>query len=288
MVGDETVELWLKRGAGDWALEQSVAADTSNPPYQDFEVLGLESGVEHSAQIRVFRDGRYRAGYLGGDPEEWPAGSRIDFIPGAEAAPAPEIIAGVFERTSGVAHQITLTITPNALALDLDLDILRDGVVVGTVAGPHVGDVDFIDEDPPIATNVTYTARHRQFTLEGVLSDPFIQWIGPPAPTDLDQVAELNDYYAYHIDWTNPGGSIRVRDDWPVAGFINRALLGSGSTHHDQTVEKESLKMEGADEVLTTCLVEIRCEVTTFAVVDVSEWVGTSVTITEHDDETAH
>lgn len=288
MVGDETVELWLKRGAGEWALEQSVPADTSNPPYQDFLVLGLESGVEHAAQIRVFRDGRYRAGYIGGDPEAWPEQSRIDFIPGAEAAPAPTIVGAVFERTSGTDHQMTVTVTPNPAALDLDLDLYRDGVFVATIPGPHVGDVDFVDENPPIASNRTWTARHRQFTLDGVLSDPLIAWVGPPAPTDLVQVAELNDYYAYHIDWTNPGGSIRVRDDWPVAGFINRALLGSGSTHHDQTVEKESAKMEGADEVLTSCNVEIRCEVGAFAVTDVSEWVGISVDITEHDDETAH
>jgi hypothetical protein len=288
MVGDETVELWLKRGAGAWALEQSVPADVSNPPFQDFLVLGLESGLQHAAQIRVFRDGRYRAGYIGGDPEAWPEQSRIDFIPGAEAAPPPEIIAAVFERTSAIAHQITLTITPNPGALALDLDILRDGVVVGTVEGPHVGDVEFIDEDPPIASYRTYTARHRQFTLDGELSDPFIQWIGPPAPTDLVQVAEISDYYAYHIDWTNVGGSVRVRDDWPVAGFINRTLLGSGSTHHDQAVEKESLQDEGSDEVVDFCQVEIRHEVGAFAVTDVSDWVGVSCSVTMHSDETAH
>lgn len=288
MVGDETVELWLKRGAGAWALEQSVPADVSNPPFQDFLVLGLESGLEHVAQVRVFRDGRYRAGYIGGDPEAWPAQSRLEFIPGAEAAPAPEIVSSEFERTSGVAHEIRITVTPNALALDLDLDLLRDGVVVDTIAGPHVGDVVMTDNDPPIATNRVYTARHRQFTLNGIESDPVIRWVGPPPPTDFVQVAEISDYYAYHVEWTNPGGSIRVRDDWPIAGFINRALLGSGSTHHDQDVEKESESMEGADEQVTFCQVEVRCEVGAFAVTDVSEWVGDSVSITDHTDETAH
>lgn len=288
MVGDETVELWLKRGAGDWALEQSVPVDDSNPPFQDFLVLGLESGLEHVAQIRVFRDGRYRAGYIGGDPDAWPEQSRIEFIPGAEAAPAPTIVSAAFERTSGVAHQMNVTVTPNPGALDLDLDLLRDGVVVDTIAGPHVGDVVMIDNDPPIATTRTYTARHRQFTLDGVLSDPLLAFVGPPAPTDFVQVAEISDYYAYHVEWTNPGGSIRVRDDWPIAGFINRALLGSGSTHHDQAVEKESLFDEGSDEQVTFCQVEVRCEVASFAVIDVSDWVGDSVSVTDHTDETAH
>lgn len=288
MVGDETVELWLKRGAGDWALEQSAPIDTSNPPFMDWEVLGLESGVQHVAQVRVFRDGRYRAGYIGGDPDAWPAESRIEFIPGAEAAPAPTIVSAVFERTSGVAHQMNVTVTPNPAALDLDLDLYRDGVFVATIAGPHVGDVVFTDEDPPIASTRTWTARHRQFTLDGVLSGPLLAWVGPPPPTDLVQVAEFDDYYAYHIDWTNVGGSIRVRDDWQAGPPVNRALLGSGSTHHDQTLEKESAKSEGADEVITSCSVDIRSEVGSFSVTDVSDWVSVSVDVTEHDDETIH
>lgn len=289
MVGDETVELWLKRGAGDWALEQSVPVDESNPPFQDFLVLGLESGLEHVAQVRVFRDGRYRAGYIGGDPDAWPVQSRIEFIPGAEAAPAPTIVSTEFERTSAIAHEVRVTVTPEPTVLALDLDLLRDGVVVDTVAGPHVGDVVMTDPNPPIAANHTYTARHRQFTLNGVESDPVIRWAGPPAPTDFVQVAEISDYYAYHVEWATPGGmSIRVRDDWPIAGFINRALEGAGTVHRDQNVEKESLSMEGADEQITFCQVEVRHELTAFAVVDVSEWVGDSVSITDHTDETAH
>lgn len=288
MVGDETVELWLKVGAADWALEQSGPVDTSNPPFMDFELLGLESEVLHVSQVRVFRDGRYRAGYIGGDPEDWPSQSRLEFIPGAEAAPAPEIVEAEFERTSGVAHQMNVTVTPHPDALDLDLDLLRDGVVVDTIAGPHVGDVVLVDNDPPIATSVEYTARHRQFTLNGILSDPLDAFVGPPAPTGLVQVAELDDYYFYHVDWTNVAGEIRIRDNWPVAGFINRSLLSAGTTHHDQAVEKESLQMEGSDETLTTCDVQVRHEVTAFSVTDVSEWVGVEVSITMHNDETAH
>lgn len=291
MVGDETVELWLKRGAGDWALESSGPVDTSNPPFMDFEVLGLESEVQHVAQVRVFRDGRYRAGYLGGDPEDWPDQSRIDFIPGAVAAPAPTIVSAEFERTSAVAHRMNVTITPNPGALDLDLDLYRDGVLVDTMPGPHVGDVVISDEDPPIATSRTYTARHRQFTLDGTLSDPLVAFVGPPAPSDLAQIAPNPDYYAYTIEWTNNGvsPSTRVRDDWPVAGFVNRALYGSGvTTHNEDPLEKNSLKMEGADEIAAFLTVEVRHEVTAFAVTDVSEWVGIMADAIEHDDETAH
>lgn len=291
MIGDETVELWLKVGAGDWALEQSAPVDTSNPPYMDFELLGVESGVEHVAQVRAVRDGRYRAGYLGGDPDAWPEESRIEFIPGAEAAPAPTIASTVFERTSAVAHEVRVTVTPNAGALALDLDLYRDGVFVDTIPGPHVGDVEFTDPDPPIATSVEYTARHRQFTLDGDLSAPVDRWVGPLAPTDLAQIGDVANYYGYEVEWTVvDGADTRVRDDWPLGVWTNRTLVSDPTNSFliDGGLEKNSAKMEGADEVGTNVNVEVRHEVTAFTVTDVSEWVGISATSVMHDDETAH
>lgn len=288
MTGDETVEVWLKRGDDPWELYDSLPVDTSTPPYMEFELLGLDEDVDHVAQVRVQREGRYREGYLGDDPEQWPEESRFEFVPGADALPAPTIVSAEFERTSAMAHEVNVTVTPNAGALAYKLQLLRDGVVVDEVDGPHVGDVVLTDANPPIATNRVYTARHIQFTLEGVESDPLTRWVGPDAPTDLDQSGEIDDYYHYQVTWTNVAGSIRVRDNWPVAGFINRTLAAPGTTTHDQDVEKESLEMEGSDETVTTCTVEIRHEVTSFAVTDVSEWVSTVVSITMHNDETAH
>jgi hypothetical protein len=287
MTGDETVEVWLKRGADPWELYESIPVDTSTPPDMEFEFLGLEEDVAHVAQLRVLREGRYRAGYLGDDPEQWPAQSRFEFVPGADALPAPAIVSAEFERTSAIAHQINVTVTPNAGALAYTLQLLRDGVVVDEVAGPHAGDVVLVDNDPPIATNVDYTARHIQFTLEGMETAPTTRWIGPDAPTALAQTGAHPDYYQYDVEWTNSGAGYptRVRDDWPVAGFINRALVASPGNTHMQTLEKNSAKMEGADEQTTFCQVEVRHEATTFGVTDVSEWVGITVDAL---DETAH
>lgn len=288
MTGDEIVEVWLKT-AGVWALYDTVPIDGS-PPDQLFAFDNLEDEEEYSVQLRASRDGRYRAGYLGSDPEGWPDESRIDFIPGDVAAAAPTIVGAVWERTSNVAEQVTVTVTPNAGHLDKKLQLLRGGVVVAEVDGPHVGDVDLVDLNPPGETSQNYTARHIQFTLPGTESAPLARWVGPDAPTDLVQVAELNDYYFYHVDWTLAGAGYptRVRDDWPVAGFINRALHASPTAHHDQAVEKNSLQMEGSGEELTSCTVEVRHEGAVFGVTDWSEWVGISVDITQHDDETAH
>ncbi len=291
MVGDETVELWLKIGAGAWALYSSGAVETDDPPYMSFELDGLTDGVEHVAQIRVQRSGRYRAGYLGTNPEDWPDQSRIEFIPGATAAPAPTIDSGVWARTSGVAQNITLTITPNAGALDLDLVVYRDGVEVGTIAGPHVGDRTFEDDDPDIAEDHVYTARHRQFTLDGVLSDPVTIWAGPLEPTDLAQIGDTHNWYGYEVQWTIIGAaSTRVRDDWPLGVQTNRTLVASpvDSFLIDGTLEKDSAESEGGDEVDTTTFVEVRHEITSFSVTDVSKWVGITVTAVMAGDETIH
>lgn len=289
MVGDEQAEVWLKIGAGDWALYDTVEVQDTPPP-QDFEFSNLEADVTHKVQLRPIRDGRYRAGYLFADPDSWPAQSLLEFVPGDVAADAPTIVSATWERTSNVQEEVTVTVTPHPDQLAKKLQLLREGVVVAEVDGPHVGDVELVDINPPGETSQTYTARHIQFTLPGAESDPLERWVGPDAPTDLVQVAELNDYYAYHVDWTLAGAGYgtRIRDDWPVAGFINRAFPGSPTNHHDQGVEKESAKMEGADEVLTSCSVEVRHEGAVFGVTDWSDWVGISVDITEHDDETAH
>jgi hypothetical protein len=286
MTGDELVEVWLKT-AGVWALYDTVPLDGS-PPDQLFAFPNLEEGDEYSVQLRASREGRYRAGYLGGDPEGWPEQSRIDFIPGDVEAGAPTIVEAVWERTSAISERVTVTVTPNPDNLEKKLQLLRDGVVVDEVDGPHVGDVDLVDIDPPGETTVTYTARHIQLTLAGLESDPLDRWVGPDAPTALDQSGEIDDYYHYQVSWTNVAGATRVRDDWPIAGYIDRGVELAGVTSHDQNVEKESSGMEGADEVLTTCNVEIRHEVVAFAVTDVSDWVITNVSITEHTDETAH
>ncbi len=290
MVGDETVELWLKRGAGAWALEQSAPVETDNPPFMDFEILGLDSGVDHVAQIRVFRDGRFRAGYIGSNPEVWPDQSRIEFIPGAEAAPAPTIMDAVWERTSAVAQQVTVTITPDGGSLDQDIDVYRDGVFIGTIDAPHVGDVDFIDADPPIATDVVYTARHRLFTLDGILSDPWTRWVGPNAPEDLIQIGDVHNWYGYEVQWTGLGigENARVRDDWPLGVPTNRTLTGATSFLIDGGLEKDSAEAEGGATVTTNTDVEVRFEVTSFTVTDVSKWSSVSVTVDMATDETAH
>lgn len=176
MLGDENVEVWLKIGGGDWTLDRTV--DVEAGPTQDFEFLGLEADTLHVMQTRAVRAGRYRAGYLGGDPDAWPAQSRVEFVPGVAPAAAPTIADGVWDDSTVTAE---ITVTPNPAHLDLDLQLLQDGVVVATIAAPHVGDVVFEDVLGASDGNThAYTSRHIVGGgLNGALSDIFLLYQGP-------------------------------------------------------------------------------------------------------------
>lgn len=174
MVGDEEVEVWLKVGSDPWILYDTV--DVEAGPTQDFEFIGVEEDVAHVMQLRAVRDSRYRAGYLGSDPDGWPEQSRVEFIPGTSAALAPTIVGGTWDEPTITA---TITVTPNPAHLADDLELLRDSVPIATIPGPHVGDVVFEDILGAGADNDhAYTARHVVGGLHGTLSDVYIQWEG--------------------------------------------------------------------------------------------------------------
>lgn len=173
MLGDEDVEVWLKH-AGVWALDRTVAVEAG--PTQDFTFLGLTADDVYVMQTRAVRAGRYRAGYLGGDPDAWPEQSRVEFIPGVAPAAAPTIAGGSWDESTITA---TITVTPNPAHLDLDLELFRDNVYVMTVPAPHVGDVDFEFLGSGADQSHAYKARHVVGGgLNGAFSDIFVQWEG--------------------------------------------------------------------------------------------------------------
>lgn len=218
MVGDEMVEVWLKIGAGAWALDRTV--DVEAGPTQDFEFLALDSEVLHVMQTRAVREGRYRAGYLNGDPDTWPEQSRVEFIPGQAPAAAPTIIDGEWDDPTTTA---TITVTPNPAHLDLDLELLRDGVVVDTVAAPHVGDVPMSAVMASDDNFHNFTARHVVGGgLNGAQSDPpFVLWTGGPFlfvdSVDVDSIDDnlKVNYGAFGEGWT----TLRLFWRWPIGSY---------------------------------------------------------------------
>lgn len=291
MSDDEVIEVWLKRGADLWMLELVVAVETVEPT-QDFPLVALEDAVDHVLQLRAFRDGRYRAGYLGSDPDGWPAQSRFEFQPGAVAALAPTITGNAWARTSAVAQDTTIEVTSHVDHTDLDLQLLRDGVVVATAAAPHVGPVDMVDEDPPIGAMHTYTARHVLLDLVGAQSAPTDQWAGPAKPTGLFDSTGAS-WYRYAVQWDAPvaGAVTRVQDNYLcIATFAERGLTAADALDFDTgglALEKNSA-LEPNGNIGANFDARARHEVTAFAVTDVSDWTLVDMTLTEiAADETA-
>jgi hypothetical protein len=288
VVGDETYELWLKIAAGEWALFQTGAVALTAT--QSFTLLDLEEGVAHAAQVRMLRGGRYRSDYLSGDPDLWPSQSLIEFTPGLEESfGTPSINATAWSRTASDSQRITVTATAAAGSEAYAIQLLRDGVVVDEVAGPHVGTTNLVDLNPPIAEVHDYTVRHASGVLEGPTSGVAQQYAGPNAPTGL--VQGVASWYQYSLQWDAPesGAVTEYGDDYLCPGNINsRGTTAADATMSGTvTVEKESA-LEPNGNTPCTYTGYARHKVTAFTVEDVSQWEQITV---EHDianDETAY
>jgi hypothetical protein len=288
VVGDETYELWLKIAAGEWALVQTGAVALTAT--QSFTLLDLEEGIAHAAQVRMLRGGRYRSDYLSGDPDLWPSQSLIEFTPGLEEDLGTPTIGGTsWGRSSSTDQGITVNATAAAGSEAFTLELLRDGVPVDEIAGPHVGAVNLFDANPPIAEVHTYTVRHTSGVLEGPESAPANQYAGPAAPTGLVQV--LASWYQYSMEWDTPesGATTEYGDDYLCPGNIN----SRGTTSADATasgtvgVEKESA-LEPNGNAPVTYTGYARHKVTAFTVEDVSQWAEVEINHDIANDETAY
>lgn len=233
MLGDEQVEVWLKIGAGAWTLDRTV--DVEAGPTQDFEFLALTADVVHVMQTRAVREGRYRAGYLGGDPDAWPEQSRVEFIPGQDPAAAPTIVSASWDDATTTA---TVTVTPNPAHLDLDLELLRDGVVVDTIAAPHVGDVVFETVMASDEAVHNFTARHIVGGgLNGQQSDPPVPlWTGELTlyidGVDYDSGVGENNMKIYWFYQGEGFTTLKLWWRWKL-GSVDYDSIGGGGMEHD-------------------------------------------------------
>lgn len=287
-VGDETFELWLKAGDGEWALEETGAVPDAAT--QSFTMLGLEEGVPHVAQVRMVREGRYRSDYFSTNPDLWPAQSRMEFTPGETDFAAPALSTAVWSRTSGSSQRVTVECTANAAHEDLAIQLLRDGVVVAEVAGPHSGTVTLVDLDPPIAAAHDYTLRHRDGFLVGQQSAPVEVWSGPIAPAGFVDTT-VPDFYNFSLGWDAPasGAVTRVQDDYAAQGeFADRAVTAADATTYSTTGLEKNSAMASNGNINAYFEARIRHEVTAFSVTDVSAWSEPVAITTEvAPDETA-
>jgi len=289
-VGDETYELWLRTGTS-WALVQTGAVEQVDPS-QDFLIADLEEGTPYVAQLRFVREGRYRTDYLAGNPDSWPNQSRVAFEPGLSEELGIPTIAGAptWARTGASAQGVTVNADADTGSEAYAIQLLRNGVVVDEVAGPHVGTVELFDADPPIATLHAYTVRHAVGLQVGTQSAPANRWTGPDAPTGLVE-SHVATWYNYSLDWdTPPSGAVtRVQDDYLSVGiFANRgSVTAEDATTFAATLEKNSA-LDPNGNIPCYLQARARHEVTAFTVTDVSQWAGPIEVATEiASDETA-
>jgi hypothetical protein len=267
MVGDEIIELWLKKGAAAWAQEAQVLLGASS---QSRTFPELEAGVDHVFQARARRGGQYRPEYTSSDPENWPVGSRLEFVPSDAVTPAgaPTITNCAWERTGSTATNITITAEANPAHESLDLQLVRGAsTVVATVSGPHSGPVQLVDNDPPVGVAHTYRVRHIESGVPGAASSPIQCYAGPSPPPSGIQFSGVYDC-GYEVSWTHniPGAVTQVLDDWPGDSFQEVALAAADVTSAIVTKGNQILCESGAGQVPVA--VRLRHGVETFGVTD--------------------
>lgn len=273
LVGDETYEVWLRHESDPWALYGTgPVALTSG--HQDFLLDELIDGDDYTFQIRLIRSGRYRLAYQPSDPGVWPVSSKVAFTVGALASVgAPTLSNGVWTRTSSTHWNTAIDITPDDAAVDLDL--YRDGSVIHTFLGGAYGALASYADEAPLAVNHIYTARHRNGTLSGPVSDALNAFSGPPAPISLVQTSPTTDFGYYTVTWDDLGQTTQVQDDFLCPGVF-RVLTTTSAGTRTETLESDVIPVNPVQSA--TFRVRVRNEVTAFTVTDVSNWTQRLVT----------
>ena len=289
LAGDETFELWLKHESDAWLLGMTGDVELAEDGTQDFVLLTLTAGDTYVAQLRLKRAGRYRTGYLSGNPDAWPAQSRCEFTPGAlEGVGAPFIVSAIWSRTSSVSQKIAVTITPDND--DIDINVYRDGVLIGTVEAPHVGDVEYNDVDPPLGVEYEYTAAHVvSGGLIGTVSGPEDCFAGPLPPTGFVQTSSPTNYGSYEVTWDDDGRDNRIEDDYLCVATDWALVTGGAAVVTGPLTEtKESTETPAGGTQAVAFHARIRATETAFTVDDVSDWVMITIDmeIDDPDDDT--
>lgn len=265
MVGDETIEYWVKPSGGAWSQSgsQSVAGTTE----QSFTYLNLLYGKSHSFQIRARRGAVYRTGYTDADPGVWPAGSALTYATQLEA---PANVSISWSRTSSVAEQISVVVTPHYT--DVDLELVRSAVVKATAVQPHSGNVTLIDTTITGEANFTFTARHKTADRTGPESAAVTRWAGPLAPT-LTAMTDGGSCRQYDVTWTNGdvSAATEVHDNYAGSGtlgpFALRQTEIAGTTYTAVVLDPQS--------ELVTVSAKLRHKATAFTVDDFSDFSTT-------------
>jgi hypothetical protein len=166
--GNETGEVWLKPGDGDWFMAREFSPA---PGTQQVLVEELVPTTFYLLAVRHRRAGNYTAGYTDPNPASWPSGSQGSF---ETTLVAPVLNSATWARISGGTERVRLVITPADLSISHQ--VLKDNVVVATLApGVTSTDVTAITGE----TYNSWTARAVAGSYASAPSNAIYIWNGP-------------------------------------------------------------------------------------------------------------
>lgn len=266
--GDETVEIWLRdQAGGDWFLAESSLVATTLAQTVRADHPDMDPGEVFDLAMRYRRGVLYNPAYTSSDPEDWPSVSRGTLTMGINA---PLITAGVWSRTGASTEQVELTITPGVGVEANDIEVFRDDVSIGTITGPHAGDVTFTDTSPTGETEHTYHAVTNGSGIDSPPSPDLDVWVGPPGQPVIEWIQGLNDS-RYELGFTTPDPTLEteIHDTYDDAGGVGSFALRDTELAGDDSYITPNLSAVPAYPGLTID-VKVRQKATAFSVDDYS------------------
>lgn len=250
--GDELIEAYLNQsvesGEGTW-YRHDKRFEVSPAATQVIRIEDLEPGADYTLAVRYKRGLLPTPSHASANPQKWPSQSRGIFLTSIDP---PTILSGVWERVDASNEKITLTIRPAVGQENQDIDVyLGYSTLIGTIAGPHVGDVTFVHnnmfgdtayaDELAMEDVMTYTVLTvGESAIESIQSDPLEVWPGPAGiPTFLWELSRGSGYEVGADSEVQPTWNIEVWDNYDNAGGTQVAewrmdiLVLAGSNQND-------------------------------------------------------
>jgi hypothetical protein len=195
---DETLEIWLKPGDGDWSLHKSTPVTSAAT--QEWTLESLKAGWDYDLAVRYRRGPYYTFGYESDDPATWPSTAQTSFT--TTLAALPTINGALWSRTSSTVEQILVTITPPYTGADYDVELRRGAVLIDTESDV-AGQFSHADEGLSPEANNSYDCRLRTPYVNGAYTSTTVVWGGPVSPTIQDAYPRPGHAESYVVEWGN-------------------------------------------------------------------------------------
>lgn len=226
-----------------WFLARSVAV--TNASQQVVRITGLEAGKPYDVALRYRRGLLYNVGAENtADPTTWPSVSRCSF---ETIIDPPTIESAVWERTSGVAERIQLTITPVDPNFDIEVWVAGNQAgpytLLDTIAAPHAGSPITYDHDISVGeAEYWYKALTVSPAGDSPLSEEVFCWAGPAAELTITSHFFISGNYIVGFTRTGPvPDEIELWDNvtpstFAIGGFELAATVAGTATEADPDV----------------------------------------------------